>query len=1228
MGSIFHDVIYVESFLSEDKQANPSDITSMIEKYVCQFIIPENYLLDEQKKNNKVERGAFQLDMNQKKKASQNEPDTDQQFIRDYSLEKFNKYLLDNEIEGLDDNEEWPIYKRILHRQKREKIINLLQKFVIYLTHASNGAPKKITNYFENFVCSTSFPKTHNILCVSNRKKDFIESRKDNYLVFDYKQQYEIGLINYITLPVVLSVNNHIKNFDDKILVSATYIFDHLLKFHHDGFSWRNIEYVPEILEVNKTPELRNFIGNIINYLSQTHLQVLISGLYNFKYTQRISSEISFLSRISEEASAAFNFTLDESLSIKHYYHSVLHRLEERYSKITTDRTHFINSISLVHSIIGDLYFYDEEYNDAALEYLDSLQFLRYTGIKDEQHGLFLIILRNMLKLGLTYEKRKTFDAAFEVFQELCSILVSYRMIDNEKLGLEEKVNKEKKIILSYPESQFFLNSEDSEIKRSNSKTFKHEIELNTKCKKNFPSENYLKRSDNLFSDATNFISKLTDALNPEIEKILGKIISFEGIRLVYQPLLAKLQIMEKCMIGGITKTDIYRTEKEFHYLQKAICKKEKYMIMVEFYNKLGDILFFKRGNIFIAKEIPAENETSNNRGCHCIFSADFFGTIDSDLQNLMLFKDASSHAHPVDIEIPCASCHCYMISMITFIHCRIDQGILEKLKKRLNGEEVKSPVIILTELFTHLLNAYEDLKSFSQTDLRILAGIISDLGDQFFSCWQWKEKVNYEKIIELLKTLNGIDSKKNGNPRKSQIFINALSRINLTDPDGIVFQYYLSAKLYKKAHESRMYVIQLTKILSIFNDHVDYKNQGDNINSFHLDQNQLAQLNDVLQKAIRGSWQSYENAHMGEIRKHKHIFNSNFNDHRKEKEISLKKISVYTDIEEAVLKFSSILVDYSGNEEIYILSGQVIDFYYLNMVSPYNDLDTIWNRLQRLDFKEKINKKMFMKIKQRLFSNENARMKFAGKGYYEKDRSMAEIIFSIGENMDRFFKSSISGPRFVLFHSDDVKIMRGNDKTRYIQISFSDLLSHLIAESIFCLNEILEVSNAYGKSFTNNHSFFGDIHERFSFWAVYYEILNVGDIQNKLINEESFNQFNNDKIIKWFLGLKEKVNKNLENSMDEDSLNTLSMVYHYEMAIRRYYSAIETHQEGKSYSQLIENMCYLNDDFNDKISHYKIAAERRKINTGDILRRISDLKKAYIGSKLYDYDAMITTVF
>ena len=40
MGSIFHDVIYVESFLSEDKQANPSDITSMIEKYVCQFIIP------------------------------------------------------------------------------------------------------------------------------------------------------------------------------------------------------------------------------------------------------------------------------------------------------------------------------------------------------------------------------------------------------------------------------------------------------------------------------------------------------------------------------------------------------------------------------------------------------------------------------------------------------------------------------------------------------------------------------------------------------------------------------------------------------------------------------------------------------------------------------------------------------------------------------------------------------------------------------------------------------------------------------------------------------------------------------------------------------------------------------------------------------------------------------------------------------------------------------------
>ena len=107
IGSIFHDVIYIPSFLSDPSDDKRSDITSLTEQYVCRFLLPEDY----------HEEGC--------------------------NLKNFNVYLKKEIFTNADSESDF---------RKREKIIYTLQNFITYLAYRSNGAPKKITRFFEYYI--------------------------------------------------------------------------------------------------------------------------------------------------------------------------------------------------------------------------------------------------------------------------------------------------------------------------------------------------------------------------------------------------------------------------------------------------------------------------------------------------------------------------------------------------------------------------------------------------------------------------------------------------------------------------------------------------------------------------------------------------------------------------------------------------------------------------------------------------------------------------------------------------------------------------------------------------------------------------------------------------------------------------------------------------------------------------------------------------------------------
>jgi hypothetical protein len=64
----------------------------------------------------------------------------------------------------------------------------------------------------------------------------------------------------------------------------------------------------------------------------------------------------------------------------------------------------------------------------------------------------------------------------------------------------------------------------------------------------------------------------------------------------------------------------------------------------------------------------------------------------------------------------------------------------------------------------------------------------------------------------------------------------------------------------------------------------------------------------------------------------------------------------------------------------------------------------------------------------------------------------------------------------------------------------------------------------------------------------------------------------------------------------------------YYEKALDSSYKIYESHFEGEVYYDLISEMNYLDDDFNDSLNHFSATIERVVINLGIIERNIDDI--------------------
>lgn len=389
LNSIFSGVLNIDSFLSSPRTIN--DTAMKTEQYVCRQLLPENFYT-------KIEH------------------DRHYDFKRKYSLKNYYLYHIQNRTDYI----EGETYEQFCQRIWREVLF--LYHFVSYLSFICNGSPKKLSLFFEKYIRSRAYlQKKENVRFPKGERLSDRNPEEVFYLSFGYYSQLKINFVHYLTYPIIQNMVNRANMYGDKLLIASSFLITHIFKLHNNGFSWRNIEQMPEVQDINKTPEIREYIGSILDFMGHSYLTIIPYGLYHYKFPMSISEEITFQSKLSGEMSALFNFSPEEMKNVKKHYAELLHRRESNDENDFGSQYTFAST----HHSLGDIYMMEENYSAAIREYELAIEMLdKYDkGAKDDKNHL-LFQNRTRLKLGLAHEKRRTDNSAFVVYSELIDLLI------------------------------------------------------------------------------------------------------------------------------------------------------------------------------------------------------------------------------------------------------------------------------------------------------------------------------------------------------------------------------------------------------------------------------------------------------------------------------------------------------------------------------------------------------------------------------------------------------------------------------------------------------------------------------------------------------------------------------------------------------------------------------------------------------------------------------------
>jgi hypothetical protein len=319
----------------------------------------------------------------------------------------------------------------------------LVEDFLQFLTYRSLGNSKKLKELLATFVRPAG-----RVIHDPKRRWDEFQSC-DHVLFFGDTERFRIQLLARVYRHLTVHFEQALVRRDDKLVASVLYLTDFLFKFHRRAFAWSSLERADELVHIHRAPDLREVLEAIVVQWSERFLHPIRNGMYDFRFRSDMAREIEYVSRQSAEEMAAFNFTLDESQTLKAAYETNISRLGN--SKEVQD---------LVAGL-GELHEFDQEYETARLYYRRAISMLDAeleevigSSPLDPETSRIEIIggvpkgqekarrymtwgiarLRLMLQIGMTFEHSRNLERAEMEYQNARTLASSLllAMLDDE----------------------------------------------------------------------------------------------------------------------------------------------------------------------------------------------------------------------------------------------------------------------------------------------------------------------------------------------------------------------------------------------------------------------------------------------------------------------------------------------------------------------------------------------------------------------------------------------------------------------------------------------------------------------------------------------------------------------------------------------------------------------------------------------------------------------------
>ena len=1123
----------MDSFFSCNQRTN--DITRLTETFLCKHLISDSKEEDSSKEK-----------MAEKERVKENKPEEEE--LERYNLKEYAKTI---EV------------KNIWKQREKEAVLAFLRQFVTYLAFMSNGAPQKLVTNFEKYVISgKEYDRQHN-----KNKVDIIigspSTRADYYLAFGYRDQQKIGFIHYMANPVFENMISPSSEFGDKLLIASSFLIAHIYKYHNSGFSRRNLEYMPELLDSNRSPELRSFIDSILGYLGQIHLSPITLGIYSYKFPIRLAEEISVFSKKSEEISAVFNFSLDDSLAVKKFYYRLFDFYHQNQKGSDAIKGAF-------HHNLGDIHLASNEYTEAIAQYRLTAQIIESVLQTQLQHedqcaniGMVAMQVmrytRVMLKAGLAYEKRNSLDSAYLIYNTLTSRLISFREINEQSIGLEQKIVKSKsdvdygfdgKRVLMTERTGYWYPAEEW---RYYAETEREEDYKDLTC----------------WTYGDELMDNLSDRLSPQKYALISKLSVFEDLQLAFLPILAKLFAMEKHNVCGITKDNIKVADAEFRHLFQVTNSKEKYLLRVDFYRKLGDILYYKNGSFFretsdsvlsIVSDWGYDLKSAIFDYCHRngIQKADFEKIIralivshDDSIEQLKKrlltggmirqqvvngivdeFPDWLKDRWPLmaecrnrrnfgadegtdrNIYIPCMACGYYNRSLRILV-CRLTG------KQNIDSRE-NAPFLLLQAL------KEEKLSIWRSNDLTQVALTLLSMGNVLLSCSHKGDDIRERFISALFNTKKKWEDKAEVLKRYNGHLERAILHY------WVAMQYHYKASNYKEGVQCLIWIFNI--LVGYMSEHSPKDFTG-----------ALKGMELVVKDALMKIHATRDNSGFKEINKMRNILND---DDSRNPKINLGLTSIMPDAEELLLTYYEVLLYCLSNDSTQQTKYlKTIGKLYHSPSLTYMRNDALtYNRVLVLLFKVKLNERLLLLLAPPFSKNSQE------KEYKGFDEICNKILDNI--NSRDTITSSLK------------KITK--------KMKSETLLRFLISDSIFCLATIIDFLHPAARTSLFTNSFCFSVYDRFYHWVE---------------RKEWFEKYNNG-------SYKEDLKKNIEDLLENHHHDILKKTYLQKMRNKYYAAARSMHREGGEYQNFINEIFLLDDDLQNNTCQFYLALERYKIRS------------------------------